>query len=78
MSYEKDKIIGLLYRIFQAEDYRWGLDNKAPTYQKIEKIVEDLEKSAYEVKGQAETGRIKVYYDKESQMYDYYLNLGSD
>lgn len=76
MSYERDKIIGLLYRIFQAEDYRWL--NTPPTYNEIFETIEDLEKSAYEVKGIAESGRIRVHYDKESQTYEYYLNLGSD
>lgn len=78
MTYEKNQIISLLYRIFQAENYTWGIDCKSPSYEEIEQVVEDLEKSAYEVKDQAETGRIKVYYNKESKVYDYYLNLGSD
>lgn len=78
MSYNRNKIIALIYRIFQAEDYRWRLETKAPSYKEIEKLVESLEQDAYEVKGFAETGRIKVHYDKNSQMYDYYLNLGSD
>ena len=77
MSYERDKIIGLLYRIFQAEEWTWA-SLHLPTYKDMEEAVEDLEKSAYEVKGEAETGRIKVCYDKESQMYNYYLNLGSN
>jgi len=78
MSYERNKIIGLLYRIFQAEGYRWGLDNRSPSYKEIEESIEDLEKSAYEIKGTAETGRIRVCYDKEIQTYDYYLYLGND
>ena len=77
MSYERDKIIGLLYRIFQAEQWTWA-SLHSPTYKELEEAVEELEKSAYEVKGQAESGRIKVHYDKQSQIYDYYLNLGSD
>ena len=76
MSYERDKIISLLYRIFQAEGWTWA-SLHSPTYKELEKAVEDLEKSAYKA-GEAESGRIKVYYDKQSQMYDYYLNLGSD
>ena len=77
MSYKRNQIIALLYRIFQAEGWTWA-SLRSPTYKEIEKAVEGLEKSAYEVKGQAESGRIKVHYDKQSQIYDYYLNLGSD
>lgn len=78
MTYERNKIIALLHRIFEAEDYRWGLENKSPSYKEIEEIVESLEQSAYKVKGIAETGRIRVEYDKESQIYNYYLYLGMD
>ena len=77
MSYERDKIISLLYRIFQAEGWIWA-SLHSPTYKELEEAVEDLEKSAYKVKGFAESGRIKVHYDKQSQMYDYYLSLGCD
>jgi len=77
MSYERDKIIGLIYRIFQAEEWTYA-SLHPPTYKDIEEAIESLEQSAYEVKGFAETGRIRVHYDKQSQMYDYYLNLGSD
>ena len=77
MSYKRNQIIALLYRIFQAEEWTWR-SLHSPTYKELEESVEDLEKSAYEVKGFAESGRIKVYYDKQSQFYDYYLSLGSD
>jgi len=77
MSYERDKIIGLLYRIFQAEEWTWA-SLHSPTYNELEEAIENLEKSAYKVKGCAESGRIRVHYDKESQTYEYYLNLGID
>lgn len=77
MTYEKNKMIGLLYRIFQAEEWTWA-SLHSPTYKDIEKTIEDLEQSAYEVKGLAETGRIRVIYDKQGQIYDYYLNLGGN
>jgi len=76
MSYEKNKILGLLYRIFQAEEYTWGVTKISPSFSEIEKTVNDLEQSAFEVKGFAETGRIKVLYDKDCKSYTYYLNLG--
>lgn len=77
-SYEKNKIISLLYRIFQAEEYRWGIENKIPTFDEIEEAVNNLEDSAFKVKGFVESGRIKVEYDKECKSYQYYLNLGMD
>ena len=76
MSYEKNKILGLIYRIFQAEEYVWGIESQTPSFSEIEKTVDALEQSAFEEKGTAETGRIKVSYDKESKSYTYYLNLG--
>jgi len=77
-SYEKNQIISLLYRIFQAEDYRWFKDGeeKVPTFDEIEETIEGLEADALECKGTAETGRIRVHYDKETQTFDYYLSLG--
>lgn len=77
MSYERDKIIGLLYRIFQAEDYRWYYDCNSPSFEKLVATIESLENSAYEAKGFVESGRIRIEYDKETQTYDYYLNLGT-
>jgi len=77
MSYKRNQIIGLLYRIFQAEEWTWA-SLHSPTYKELEEAIEDLEQSAYTAKGFAESGRIKVHYDKASQMYDYYLNLGCD
>lgn len=77
MSYEKDKIVGLIYRIFQAEEYTWGVEKKKPSYEEIVKTITELESSAYEVKGTAESGRIRVVYDKCCQEYEYFLNLGT-
>lgn len=77
MSYKRNQIIALLYRIFQAEEWTW-CSLHCPSYKELEEAVEKLEKSAYDVKGFAESGRIKVNYDKTSQIYDYYLSLGSD
>ena len=77
-TYEKNQMISLLYRIFQAENYQWYKDGTAqvPTFEEIEQSIEDLEQSALECNGVAESGRIRVSYDKESQMFDYYLCLG--
>ena len=71
-------MLTLLYRIFQAEDYRWykdGIDT-VPTLEQIEETVEGLEQDAIECKGAAESGRIRVSYDKETDSFDYYLSLG--
>lgn len=76
MSYEKNKIISLLYRIFQAEEYHWANNSIPPTFDEISEMIENLEYSAYKFK-EAESGRIRVEYDKESYIYTYYLNLGS-
>jgi hypothetical protein len=77
-TYEKNQILTLLYRIFQAEEFRWYNDNKygVPTFEQIEETVEGLEADALECKGTAESGRIRVHYDKETQTFDYYLSLG--
>jgi len=77
-TYEKNQMISLLYRIFQAEGYRWfkhGID-KVPTFEEIEETIERLEADALECKGAVEAGRIRVSYDKEAKMFDYYLSLG--
>ena len=76
-SYERNKLIALVYRIFQAEEWNYG-SLHSPSYKEIEEVVEGLEKSAYGVKGFAETGRIRVEYDKSYQIYNYYLSLGSN
>ena len=80
MSYERDKVIGLASRIFNAEGFTW-YDKGKPSYEDIEKVICKLEEDAYNASddfgGTAETGRIKVEYDKEAEMYCYYLNLGS-
>jgi len=80
MSYERNKIIGLLYRIFQAEDFQWYKDGamKTPSYNEIEEFIEELEESAYKCKGSSETGRVRVNWDKEANMYEYFFNLGVD
>jgi hypothetical protein len=77
-TYEKNQMISLLYRIFQAEDYRWYKDgtDSVPTFKEIEQLIYELEQSALECNGVAESGRIRVSYDKETQMFDYYLVLG--
>lgn len=80
MSYERNKVIGLLYRIFQAEEYIWfrnGQDIR-PNFQEIEEYIEKLENDAYQNKNAVESGRIRVVYDKLSHTYEYYLNLGID
>lgn len=80
MSYERNQIISLLYRIFQEERYLWYDNNgneKIPTFDEIEKVIEILEVDAVEGKGIAETGRIRVEYDKENQRFDYYFHLGN-
>lgn len=77
-TYEKNQMLTLLYRIFQAEEYQWFNDGimTTPTYQQIEEAVNSLEVSAIESKGTSESGRIRVYYDKETESFEYYLNLG--
>jgi len=76
--YERNKIIALIFRVFQAEGWTWGSSFNPPSYEEIEKTVEDLERTSYEEKGFAETGRIKVEYNKESKTYSYYLSLGEN
>jgi hypothetical protein len=80
-TYEKNKMISLLYRIFQAEEYRWFKNNgveSIPKFDEIEQMIYKLEQDALECKGIAETGRIRVSYDKETQMFDYYFDLGGN
>lgn len=78
-NYENLAKIGLLARIFECEKWKWINFDKAketiPTYEEIKKHVKDLEESAYECKGIAESGRIRVEYDKELGDYNYYLVL---
>ena len=76
-TYEKNQMLSLLYRIFQAEDYRWFKDGKesVPTFEEIESNVEELEADALKYK-EAESGRIRVHYNKETDSFDYYLSLG--
>lgn len=76
MTYERNKMLGLLYSIFQAEEYTWGVEPKTPSFSEIEEAVEGLEASALECRGTAQSCRIMVCYDKETQSYEYYLNLG--
>ena len=77
-TYEKNQMLGLLYRIFQAEEYQWYGYGKmyVPSFKEIEQAVENLERSALDYNGVAESGRIRVCYDKETQTFEYYLNLG--
>lgn len=79
MNYERNQIISLLYRIFQAEEYRWYLENtlKIPTFNDIENSVSELEYKAENCKDVVECGRIRVKYNKENKSFDYYFNLGS-
>ena len=76
-SYERNKIIALIYRVFQAEEWNYT-KIFPPSYKEIEKVVESLESSAYEVKGHAESGRIMVCYNKDTKTYSYYLSLGEN
>jgi hypothetical protein len=78
-TYEKNQMICLLYRIFQAEEYRWYTNDGKfiiPTLQEIEDSINDLESSALECKGFSESGRIRVHYNKENDNFEYFLNLG--
>ena len=77
MSYNKDKIIALIYRIFRAEEFEWyNYDGSygTPSYTEIEDTIKDLEKDAYKY-GRAETGRIIVEYNKSIKSFNYYFNL---
>lgn len=79
MSYERNQMISLLYRIFQAERYFWidkNGERNMPTYENIDETLNKLEADAEKCKGFAETGRLRVEYDKEGQCFDYYFNLG--
>ena len=76
MSYERNKIISLIYRIFQAEDYRWfDTKNNVPSFDEIEEQIEKMECEC-EKTGIVETGRIQICYNKDSKTFEYYLNLG--
>jgi hypothetical protein len=77
-TYEKNQMLSLLYRIFQAENYQWYNNGAAtvPTFEQIEESVEELETSAISCHGAAESGRIRVSYDKETDSFHYYLSLG--
>lgn len=79
MSYERNQIISLLYRIFQAEKYLWYNkkgEGKIPTHEEITNCLESLEIAA-EKAGVVETGKLRVEYDKQTKIFDYYFNLGS-
>ena len=80
MSYEKNKIIGLLYRIFKAEEYTWH-NNMDIGYEDINEFVKDLEDIAIEasddIQGEAESGRIRVVYDAETKSFTYFFKLGA-
>lgn len=75
MSYDRNKMISLLYCIFQAEGYTWGTSLSSPTFKEIEKTIEELENSAEDVKGYAETGRIMIKYTKEAKEFEYFLKI---
>jgi hypothetical protein len=79
MSYDRDKIIALVYRIFQAEEFVWEDKGQSgvPSYNQIVKTFEELESCAQE-SGDCECGRIRVEYDKKSKLFVYYLHLGVD
>jgi hypothetical protein len=79
MSYERDKIIGLIYRIFQAEDYQWVIDgvSKIPSFNDIEKYLQETEYIMEKEKlAVCDSGRIMVTRDKEFGAFNYYLDLG--
>ena len=79
MSYEKDKIISLIYRIFKNEEWRWINDKdveKIPTYEEIENHINRLEEDVLKNKiNFISCGRIRVEYDKELQEFQYLLEL---
>jgi hypothetical protein len=76
MNYQRNKTISLIYRIFQAEDYKWCISKTPPTHDEIDECITDLENSAYSCAGSAESGRIRVHYDTDGDFYEYYLNCG--
>ena len=80
MSYTRDQAIALAHRIFQAEKYEWvDTAPNPPTYEQMESLFSSLEESCIENKNRsAESGRIRVEYDKESQSFEYYLHIGYD
>lgn len=76
MSYERNQIIGLLYSLFETEQWMWYFEDgyRIPNHKEIEDTLSELENSAVQHKI-AESGRIQVVYDKETQTFDYYLHL---
>jgi hypothetical protein len=78
MSYNRNKAISLIYRVFQVERYTWGNSKTPPTHDEIEECVTDLENSAYSCMGGAESGRIRVNYNSDCDFYEYYLNCGDN
>jgi hypothetical protein len=79
MSYERNQIIGLLFRIFEAEQYHWSIDGeyKVPSYKEIDDCITDIEcRLESERLLTIESGRIRVDRDKEDGVFTYYLSLG--
>ena len=82
MNYERNKMLGLIYAIFQAEEWKWWKDDLVPTFDQIESKIDLLEADAIENMGNkkygsAETGRLLVKYDKDGDIFEYYINVGS-
>jgi hypothetical protein len=80
MSYERNKTIALLYRIFQAEDYQW-MNRKqvliCPSYKEIDEMVTDLEYTLIDDKSSnmVESGLLRIEYDRQNKTFEYYLNV---
>ena len=79
MDRHKEKIIDLAQMVFTMQHWEWSFPNgyAIPSKSDIAKVLKDLEKSAKKGKS-AETGGLRVEYDKDIGDFDYYilLNLG--
>ena len=77
MNYDLMKITGIIYRIFQAEEFKWAIldfGTQIPSYEEIEKTIKDLLKDIKKNK-LAETGRIRI--EKDGGVVSFYLEIGN-
>ena len=77
-SYENFKKVSFLKTLFETEQWKWCRDKntlEVPTFEEIIECIENLEADALKCKGWAESGRIIVRYDKESDSFNYYLSI---